>query len=48
MMIDINNEDDDENKIQLPEDLNADDRAKHFRTTIENFLLEWYYTNHML
>ena len=43
-----NNEDDDENEIQLPEDLNADDRAKHFRTTIENFLLEWYYTNHML
>ena len=43
-----NNEDDDENEIQLPEDLNADDSAKNFRTTIENYLLEWYYTNHML
>ena len=36
--------DDDENNV-IPDDVLNDDDAKNHRTAIENYLLDWYYTN---
>ena len=37
-----------DNGNNVPEQEITDDEAKNLRTVVENYLLEWYYTNHVL